>query len=108
MAKKTPKKYRRIPRDLIITVIVLAVLVSWGAWTYYHSDSAVKHRQQAKLRDECFDQVKARYNIYMEQNGKKLPDGSYELPEREQQYLDNIRKEEYRRCSELFPVETRF
>lgn len=108
MPQKAKEKYRQARRRFIITAIVLAALVTWGAWAYYHSEGAVRYRQQAKLRDECFDQVKLRYQIYVEQNAKKLPDGSYELSEREQQYLDNIRKEEYRRCSELFPVETRF
>jgi hypothetical protein len=90
--------------ELALTVLVLLVLVIWAAWAYFTSEGAVQHRALVRQRDACFDQAKYRYQTYLEQNGQKHPDGSYTLPEKELLFIENIRKEEYRKCSELFFV----
>jgi len=94
----------RIFLELAGTIVVLAILIIWAAWAYYTSEGAVQHRMQVKMRDECFAQAKLRYQTYLEQNGEKQPDGSYTLPEKQLQFIENMRKEDYRSCSELFFV----
>jgi len=90
--------------ELAITIVVLLILIIWASWAYYTSESAVQHRAILRQRDACFEQAKYRYQIYLEQNGQKQPDGSYTLPEKELLFIENLRKEEYRKCSELFFV----
>lgn len=104
MIFKGMSRQQKIYLQLAITILVLAALVYWAAWAYFTSEGAVQHRTQLKMRDACFDQAKYRYQTYLEQNGQKQPDGSYTLSEKELQFIENIRKEEYRKCSELFFV----
>jgi hypothetical protein len=95
-------RQQKIYLQLAMTILILAGLVYWAAWAYYTSEGAVQHRTQLRMRDACFDQVKYRHQLYLEKNGLKQPDGSYTLPEKEQLFIDNVRKEEYRKCSELY------
>jgi len=104
MLFKGLSRQTRIYLELAATIVVLLILVIWAAWAYYTSESAVQHRIQVRMRDECFDQAKIRYQTYLEQNGQKQLDGSYSLPEKELLFIENLRKEEYRKCSELFFV----
>jgi len=102
MIFKEMSRQQKIYLQLAMTILVLAALVYWASWAYYTSEGAVQHRTQLRMRDACFDQVKYRHQLYLEKNGLKQPDGSYTLPEKEQLFIDNLRKEEYRRCSELY------
>jgi hypothetical protein len=102
MPKKRMSRQMRIFIELAATVVVLAILIIWAAWAYYTSEGAVRHRAVLKQRDDCFAEAKYRYQTYLEQNGERQADGSYTLSEKQLQFIENMRKEDYRRCSELF------
>jgi len=95
----------RIFLKVIAVFIPLVLAVLWAGWAYYNSDEAVRRREKIARRDACYADVKERYENRLRGYAQKQEDGSYQLSEQVKEKLGYLRKEEFRSCSELFPVD---
>ena len=105
MAKKssTATKIRIILKiSAVFIFFILAAL--WAGWAYYNSDEAVRKREKTVRRDACYADVKERYENRLHGYAQKQEDGTYQLSEQVKEKLVHLRKEEFRSCTELFPV----
>jgi Tfp pilus assembly protein PilO len=105
MAVSNKGNQTKIILKFIIVAILLIVLVLWAGWAYYNSDSAVKKREKVARRDACYADVKERYENRLRDYAQKQGDGSYQLSDQVKEKLNYLRKEEFRSCTELFPVD---
>ncbi len=105
MAKKSNTTIIRIVLKVILVLIPLVIVVLWAGWAYYNSDEAVKKREKTARRDACYADVKERYENRLRDYAQKQSDGSYQISEQVKEKLGYIRKEEFRSCTELFPVD---
>ena len=105
MAKKSNATTIKIILKVVLVLIPFIIAVFWAGWAYYHSDEAVKKREKTARRDACYADVKERYESRLRDYAKKQEDGSYQLSEQVKEKLGYIRKEEFRSCTELFPVD---
>jgi len=90
---------------IIVVLTLLTIAILWAGWTYYHSDTAIKNREKIARRDACYADVKERYENRLRDYAQKQQDGSYQLSEQVKEKLNYLRKEEFRSCTELFPVD---
>jgi len=105
MPKKSKTTKTRIFLKVIAVFIPLVLAVFWAGWAYYNSDEAVKKREKTARRDACYADVKERYENRLRDYAQKQSDGSYQISEQVKEKLGYLRKEEFRSCTELFPVD---